>query len=762
MRKRVGIHGATDEALALIPLLADNPAVEIVRLADEDAETVLARGPHLEPGLAAFLEQVLTDDITALAADASLDAIIDADPRCDFAERYPGVAERGVQIVTPLTARLLWGYGTTSSDRKAELLQALHEIVESYNLTIDTDEVFTRMLEIAQGVTGAEGGSLMLLDEAAGELRVRVAAGVEPELWPKIRVKLGEGIAGRVAAEGRPLRLRGKADRARFRIVRERLDVESAVCVPLVHDGRILGVLNLHHGSRPDAFSEADLEFTEQLAHLDAQIIARAQEHEILRAQAARYSAVRDVHEILTAHTPLPERLGEFCRFVAQRAGGGIATVYLLDAEEEELRLAATSLSGGAFGNEYRVHIGEGIDGEAARSRQPAFLRAAEGALAYAALPLVAGDVLVGVLSIQAGPDAPRGRAAEEALLEIAASAAEEVSHAEREARMSARTTKVSAINEAGIRMISATDPAEVLRQGTSSAAMVLEADHAILRLQDDETRRYVIRSYFGSADGRLQEKLFRLDKHVSVDVLKRRGSRLVRHADQDADLAPFEADVRSLMAAPLMRNSRVVGTLALYDKIASDRFYPGTFSDDDLHLFSKFVSYLERAVANAQFYALTRQYRNFDEETGLPNASYLGKRIQEEVARAGLREGALAVAVARIDNFEELERQGDPVKIRRIVARVVEALRSRARDFDVLGRTSDAEFTVLLPEPGSAPGERVFELARAVADDVSKDERLNDPVRVSLAFGYATHPADGTDGDSLLERARVARIRMV
>ena len=52
--------------------------------------------------------------------------------------------------------------------------------------------------------------------------------------------------------------------------------------------------------------------------------------------------------------------------------------------------------------------------------------------------------------------------------------------------------------------------------------------------------------------------------------------------------------------------------------------------------------------------------------------------------------------------------------------------------------------------------------LARAVADDVSKDERINDPIRISLAFGYASMPADGTDKGTLLERAKVARIHMV
>ena len=60
---------------------------------------------------------------------------------------------------------------------------------------------------------------------------------------------------------------------------------------------------------------------------------------------------------------------------------------------------------------------------------------------------------------------------------------------------MSARATKVSAIGEMGIRLISITDIADVVQLATSSAAMILEADHAILRLKDQETGRFVIRS---------------------------------------------------------------------------------------------------------------------------------------------------------------------------------------------------------------------------------------------------------------------------
>jgi GGDEF domain-containing protein len=310
--------------------------------------------------------------------------------------------------------------------------------------------------------------------------------------------------------------------------------------------------------------------------------------------------------------------------------------------------------------------------------------------------------------------------------------------------------------------MISATDPAEVLRMATSSAAMALGADHAILRIQDDETRRYVIRSYFGSADGRLQETLFRLDKQISVDVIKKRAPRLISNLADDTALSELRSDFQSAIAAPLMREGRVIGTLAIYDKVVADRFYVGHFPKEDLALFAKFVSYVERAVTNADFYARARQYRNFDTETGLPNERYLGKRIDDEIARASGHEGALAIAVCLLENLEEISGAAGPGRAREVVQRTVEALRTHLRDFDVMGRTEDGEFTILLPDPGYSAGERVYALARAVADDVSKDDALNDPIRIALGFGYALYPTEGTERQALLTQARTPRIRMV
>lgn len=651
-------------------------------------------------------------------------------------------------------------YKTT--ERRAELLQALSEVLESVELTIDSSELFTRMLRDAIGATGASGGSMMLLDPATHELRIEVAAGIERELWGKIRVSLGEGIAGRAAADASSIRITGKADRGSFHIVRERHDVASALCVPLAHEGRVLGVLNLHHATQQDCFTENDLAFVEQLATLDAQIITRAQEHEVMREQAARYSAVREVHDILQRPDPMPERMRALCLFVANHTAGGIANLFVREGEEPEFRLAATSLEGGGFAGEYRVVPGRGIDGRVAESGRPHFLRGDAEQLEFVSLPLLAGKRTLGVLSVQSGAKAPTGRAAEEMFLEIAAAVADGLAQNEREGRISERASRLSAINETGIRMLSANELNEVVRLATSSAAMILDAEHTVLRLQDSENHRFAIRSYCGPAEDRQQEQLFKLDKHVSRGTIQRRTAYSILYADEDEGLQSLGTKCRSLLAAPLQRDGRVFGTIAVYDKIAADRFYASRFDNEDLQVFAKFVSYVEHAVMNARERTATRENRNFDPDTGLPNENYLTRRLEEEIARSAGRDAALALCVCSVENLDELAAAGGKAYARHAVHQVAEALRRSVRDFDVVGRCDDAEFRILLPEPGASPGDRVYGLARAVADAISKDETLHKPVRVALGFGYAIHPYDGADRETLLAAATPPRIRMI
>ena len=253
MRKRLGIVGHSDEGLALIPLLEANPDVELCGVLSDDPDAARAALVRVDPKYALRSYQLLVSDAQAFLRTPGLVALIDAEAPATFRSVLESAPERGVQVTTPLIAKLLYAFGPVDAHRKPDLLHALGEILESYNLTIDRRGLLNRILQIAVGSTGADRGSLMLWDEAEGALRIEVAIGIEKELISKIRIRPGEGIAGIAFAEHKPLLLSGKADQRLYEIARERSDVESAISAPLIHGERVLGVLNLSHSLRRGA-----------------------------------------------------------------------------------------------------------------------------------------------------------------------------------------------------------------------------------------------------------------------------------------------------------------------------------------------------------------------------------------------------------------------------------------------------------------------------------------------------------------------------
>jgi len=768
MRKRVAIHGATEEALRLVPLIERDPDLELGVVFDEDPEAARARWTRIDRERAAALGHLVTGDPEALGPAARIHTVVDGARR--FAREHPPRERGDLRVLSPLSARLLWTPSDRDPARRRDLIAALRDVVDSVDWLTDPELVAERVLEVAIGALRADAGSVMLLEPETEQLTIRAAVGIEAELWDKIRVPLGSGIAGRAAAEGTAVRVAGPADAARFQVLRERHDVAAAVSVPLVHEGRLLGVLNCSHHADPEAFPEHDLGFVEQLAALAGSLLARAGEEEDVRDQAGRYDAVHELHAILGDRTALLEhRLARMCRALARRVGAGIVTLYLYDCDEAVLRMEATSLSGGGFGSDYRVEPGQGIDGGAARERKPALLRRTDGRLAYAALPLVAEGELVGLLSIQAGERAHHlGRAAERTLEAVAAAVAAEVATAEREARLETRTLRSQALGELALQMLRIEEPNEVVRLAAGSTAMILECDHVILRLRDETTGRFMIRSYCGPADGDQQRRLFHLDQRLGAEVAKARSPSRLRDVEQDDVNRRIGAGVRSALAAPLLRAGRAIGTLAVYDKVPSGRFQSQAFGEADQELLVRLAAYVERALVHAEVRSWARRHPAPDPETELESAVFLRRRIAEELARLAARDPAptasarLVVGTCRLEAAAAPEGAARPEQATRTVQRVADALRACARPFDVVARTGESSFGFLLPEPGPQGVEGVPALARRVVERVCRDDAVPDAAHAGLAFGYASYPEDGADADALLEAASRPRIKML
>jgi len=105
------------------------------------------------------------------------------------------------------------------------------------------DTILRRLLDLCTRAVGAGGGSIMLFDETSHELYIAYATGLSEGTMHSTRVKLGEGIAGRVARTRQAELVEGAQGTVKRH--RDRPDITSAVCAPLVAGKRLLGVLNV-------------------------------------------------------------------------------------------------------------------------------------------------------------------------------------------------------------------------------------------------------------------------------------------------------------------------------------------------------------------------------------------------------------------------------------------------------------------------------------------------------------------------------------
>src|SRR5262249_18822827 len=85
-----------------------------------------------------------------------------------------------------------------------ESLQVLLEVCLLLSSKVDLPELLKTILSLASRVVNAETGSLLLLDPKTQELYFDIALGLDPKV-SKIRLKMGQGIAGAVAQAGKSI-----------------------------------------------------------------------------------------------------------------------------------------------------------------------------------------------------------------------------------------------------------------------------------------------------------------------------------------------------------------------------------------------------------------------------------------------------------------------------------------------------------------------------------------------------------------------------
>lgn len=164
------------------------------------------------------------------------------------------------------------GDGTERLERRLRELETLALIGRTVTALLDLDQVLTAVVEAAVRLTGAEEGSLLLLDEDSGELYMRASKNFDQEFARTFRLRVEDSLAGQVIGTGAPVIL----DESTPQKIKTAYLVHSLLYVPLQVRGKSIGVLGVDNRGAGRSMTREDMTAVMALADYAAIAIENA------------------------------------------------------------------------------------------------------------------------------------------------------------------------------------------------------------------------------------------------------------------------------------------------------------------------------------------------------------------------------------------------------------------------------------------------------------------------------------------------------
>lgn len=194
---------------------------------------------------------------------------------------------------------------------KSKEISALTQISKAITSDLYLEDILRLIVTVTAKVMDSKICSLMLLDEKKGELVIKATQSVSETYNKKPNIKLGEGIAGKVAKENKPIvSLDVKKDpRYLNREIAKKEGLCSVVSVPLSVKGKTIGVLNSYTSS-PHKFTGDEINILTSVANQAAIVIENAQlmvQSKVIKEELETRKAVERAKGILMKQEGIAE-----------------------------------------------------------------------------------------------------------------------------------------------------------------------------------------------------------------------------------------------------------------------------------------------------------------------------------------------------------------------------------------------------------------------------------------------------------------------
>ncbi|MBV9851712.1 MAG: GAF domain-containing protein [Armatimonadetes bacterium] len=315
------------------------------------------------------------------------------------------------------------GWKAEAEAAQAQVERALREMATVYEIgqamdKVEIDRLLNMITERAAQVMEAQACSLMLRLPEDDALVIAASWGLPDEVVENTRIFVGQGIAGRVAATGQPLRLHSLADDPRFQDlpVSTVPGISSSLCMPMKDEsGWVHAVLCIRRSVPMPCFTEEDWRLFSIFANQASLAINNAHLYAKLSHKIQELSTLSALTEMVSSTLDLDEVLGEVADAIVDVVHFDRCRIYLADLETE--RFSAHTTRGfprkAMAAPERSFAPGEGLIGQVAQARVPLLVASLEAATpeqrdyaralgleSFYAQPIIARGRCIGVIVV--------------------------------------------------------------------------------------------------------------------------------------------------------------------------------------------------------------------------------------------------------------------------------------------------------------------------------------------------------------------------
>lgn len=153
-------------------------------------------------------------------------------------------------------------------------IEALSKIGKAITSDLYLDDILKLIVNVTAQATGSKICSLMLLDEDKQVLTIRATQSISEAYNKKPPLKVGEGIAGKVVLEKKPITIYDVTmeKEYKYKDIAKKEALASLLCAPLIAKNKAIGVINLYT-HKPHKFTQNEINIVSAIANQAAMVI---------------------------------------------------------------------------------------------------------------------------------------------------------------------------------------------------------------------------------------------------------------------------------------------------------------------------------------------------------------------------------------------------------------------------------------------------------------------------------------------------------